>query len=165
MTSHLSSRVLWNWRKRERGKETLPRVRDSASSERENIGNSASLLSRVHVTLEGTRRNESLPPQERYRLVLPSCVDADCDRPIVDQINYRVRTENASARRSGGPISISSCFRRRLFKNLGVTEVVVHNYFGLSVSLLRPKSDSPISLGPAPAKMQMPLLRSLINFV
>ena len=117
------------------------------------------------LRLEGTRRNESLPPQERYRLVLPSCVDADCDRPIVDQINYRVRTENASARRSGGPISISSCCQRRLFKNLGVTEVVVHNYFGLSVSLLRPKSDSPISLGPAPAKMQMPLLRSFINFV
>jgi hypothetical protein len=45
-------------------------VRDSASSERENIGNSTSLLSRVHVTLEGTRRNESLPPQERYWLVL-----------------------------------------------------------------------------------------------
>src|ERR1700726_4997590 len=124
MTSHLSSRVLWNLRKRERGKETLPRVRDSASSERENIGNSTSLLSRVHVTLEGTRRNESLSPQERYRLVLPSCVDADCDRPIVDQINYRVRTENASVRRSGGPIllqeqgcfpanvSESSCFRR-----------------------------------------------------
>ena len=35
------------------------------------------------LRLEGTRRNESLPPQERYRLVLPSCVDADCDRPIV----------------------------------------------------------------------------------
>jgi hypothetical protein len=45
----------------------MRRVRDSASSERENIGNSTSLLSRVHVTLEGTRRNESLPPQEAVR--------------------------------------------------------------------------------------------------
>jgi hypothetical protein len=87
MTSHLSSRVLWNWRKRERGKEALPRV---------------------HV---GRDAQERIP----YRR---------CDRPIVDQINYRVRTENASARRSGGPISASesSCFRRRLFKNLGVIQ-------------------------------------------
>jgi hypothetical protein len=72
MTNHLSSRVLWNWRKRERGKEALPCVRvwnaarrDSAFSERENIGNSTSLLRAS--TLEGTRRNESLPPQEAVR--------------------------------------------------------------------------------------------------
>jgi len=56
MTSHLSSRVLWNWRKRERGKEALPRVRDSASSERENIENCTSLLSRVHVGRDAQER-------------------------------------------------------------------------------------------------------------
>jgi hypothetical protein len=129
-------------------------------------------------TLEGTRRNESLPPQERYRLVLPSCVDADCDRPIVDQINYRVRTENASVRRSGGPIllqeqgcfpanvSESSCFRRRLFKNLGVIQRQSYTITSAcSTASFVLRVTSPISPGPAPAKMQMPLLRSFINFV
>jgi hypothetical protein len=140
MTSHLSSRVLWNWRKRERGKEALPRVRVWNAARpglaRPRSAKTSGIPHRCFraSTLEGTRRNESVPPQERYRLVLPSCVDADCDRPIVDQINYRVRPENASVHRSGGPIllqeqgcypanvSESSCFRRRLFKNLGVIQ-------------------------------------------
>src|SRR6202048_4503998 len=97
MKSHLSSRVLWNWRKRERGKEALPRVRVRNAARRGARSQSAKTSGISHScyrasTLEGTRAgnesgNESPPPQERYRLVLPSCVDADCDRPRPPEIN------------------------------------------------------------------------------
>src|SRR5271165_4465870 len=77
MTNRLSSRVPWNWWKRGRGR-------------------------RVGISAVGTRSARSGVARLRTRLFFPSCVDADCDWPIVDQINFHVHTENASAHRPGG---------------------------------------------------------------
>src|SRR5208337_2113495 len=123
MTSRLSSRVPWNWRKRGRRPTSLS-FQSSRNEEKKNCPRNHAKKTRKiwEENLRGdstvtprSQRSERvaralIPEAKRGRfaydseraLLLPSGVDADCDWPVVDQINFHVRTENASAHRLGG---------------------------------------------------------------